>query len=111
VKACAEYLGICFRPLGDEKLRSAVTNSLPEVESPRPERMRKSQAASPSRERGSKASATLNEFWARFHELVRAGKIQRELEKSPEIEQARNTGNWAAVLAWLNQLADEKASP
>jgi hypothetical protein len=111
VKACAEYLGICFRPLGDEKLRREVIAALPEAENRRPEGMRKSPTASPVRERSSKASATLNEFWARFHELVRAGKIQRELEKSPEIEQARNTGNWAAALDWLNQLAGEKASP
>ncbi len=29
IKACVEYLGICFRPLTDEKLRRAVITSLP----------------------------------------------------------------------------------
>jgi hypothetical protein len=107
VKACAEYLGICFRPLADGKLNRELAGSsaTPALEEREPEYPPGEPARPPRPRRTGATTVTANEFWTRFHELLRAGAIGRELEKSPEIEKAKSTGDWAAALHWLNEKA------
>lgn len=96
LKACAEYLGVCFRPLSDEALAQEVRQP---AEKPR------DRPRSPSR--GPDARPAVDErpsstdFWLRFNDLQRAGKIDANLKKAEAVEQAKKTGNWAEALEWL----------
>jgi hypothetical protein len=107
VKACAEYLGVCFRPLGDGTLDGYLRG--PE----RPSRPRRRELASDAKEQsavkpapaagGEKADSQAGPtvFWSRFAELERQGLVRSDLRDAPEIKQAKRHGAWAQLLEWL----------
>lgn len=107
VKACAEYLGICFRPLGDEVLDKYVRGHKRKSSQPG---HRDSQV--PSRKVGEKETASPSlasdesavgptDFWSRFAELERQGLITPNLRNAPEVKQASRDGDWSHLVAWL----------
>lgn len=112
VKACAEYLGICFRPLGDESLDKHVRGQdriasldAGEASSAPSRKLRKEktgQRVSSSQE-DSEARVGPTVFWSRFAELERQGLISTDLRHADEVKQAKREGDWSQLTTWLEQ--------
>jgi hypothetical protein len=113
VKACAEYLGICFRPLGDEVLdqyirghkRRSSQSGRGDSEAPPRKLAEKEMPAAGTTGEASGAGPT--EFWSRFTELERQGLITSDLRNAPEVKQARRDGDWSNLVAWLEAQAGQ----
>jgi hypothetical protein len=107
IKACSEYLGLCFRPLGDETLDRHIrkVKRSPMDKNPQP---------SDNASLGPKAITTFNkdtplgptDFWSRFNELELAGRISPDIRDKPKIKESQNSGDWIGLLQWLeNQVS------
>lgn len=112
VKACAEYLGICFRPLGDESLDNHVRGQeriaslhTREASSAPSRKLNKEKTGQPvsSVQESKLARVGPTEFWSRFAELERQGLISADLRHAAEVKQTKLEGDWSHLLAWLEQ--------
>lgn len=107
VKACAEYLGVCFRPLGDDALDGYLRRPEPSARLRRRElgldAEQRSAVKAPPAAGGEKADSQTGptNFWSRFAELERQGLVSSELRDAPEIKRAKRDGTWAQLLEWL----------
>lgn len=107
IKACAEYLGTCFRPLGDGVLdrfiRGGTRENASKARTPQPEAASASAEGAANGLAGAEESEKIGptQFWARFNDLVQEGHIQPDLRNAPEIKKARQSGDWAALIRWL----------
>lgn len=112
VKACAEYLGICFRPIGDESLDTYVRGQKPtailhrrdpsKAPSRKSHKEKTGQPVSSSQE-SNEARVGPTEFWSRFAELERQGLISADLRHAAEVKQFKEEGDWSQLLSWLEQ--------
>lgn len=103
IKACSEYLGTCFRPLGDENLnryiRHGKRSPVDKEQQPQTEKYLPT-----SLDSGSISDMALSptDFWSRFNELEMSGRISADLRNNPKIKQAQQSGDWPNLIHWLN---------
>jgi hypothetical protein len=115
VKACAEYLGVCFRPLGDGALdghlRGLEPSAMPRRRELALDAKERSAAKPAPATGGEKANSQPGptDFWSRFAELERQGLVSSDLRDAPEIKQAKRNGAWAQLLEWLEAQANQKS--
>lgn len=103
IKACSEYLGTCFRPLGDETLdRHIRRGKITPVTLQQENQVKPADSLATQAKSSSGTSPGPTDFWSRFNEIEVAGRISADLRNSPEINQARQTGEWTKLLRWLD---------
>jgi hypothetical protein len=106
IKACSEYLGTCFRPLGDEILdRHIRRGKLSPMVKDQRSRIEKPVSISVDSISNRDSSFGPTNFWSRFNELELAGRIPADLRDSPNIKQAQETGDWSNLIQWLDSQA------